>query len=178
MPLITTPRTTLRELTTDDADFVRALLNEPSFLQFIGDRGVRTSDDAADFIETRYRQSYREHGYGLHLMSRRDTGAPVGLCGFVRREALEHPDLGFALVPAAEGHGLAYEAAAATLDFGHRTLGLTPVLAVVQDDNHRSRRLLERLGFRENGHVLLPGDTAALLRYRWDAPSQEPVLTE
>ena len=146
-------------MTIDDARFICALLNQPSFLQYIGDRGVRTAEDAEGFIETRYRQSYRDNGYGLYVVEARDSATPVGICGFVRRAVLPHPDLGFALLPSHEGLGLAFEAAAATLDFGRHTLGLTRILAVVQADNVRSCALLERLGFRRDGELtLVPGE--------------------
>lgn len=170
MALIETHRTTLRELTLDDAPFIAQLLNEPAFLRYIGDRGVRTTDDAAAFIESRYRQSYRDHGYGLYHVALRETGASIGICGFVRRDGLDHPDLGFALTPAAEGRGLAFEAAEATLEYGWRGLGLPTVLAVVQPDNIRSQRLLGRLGFAPAGDVTLPGSQELLDLFRWLAP--------
>lgn len=145
-----------------DAEFICDLLNQPSFLKYIGDRDVRTPDEAAAFIETRYRQSYRDHGYGLYLVEQRDTAVPIGICGFVRRDALPDADMGFAFLPQFEGHGYAYEAAAATLAYAGVTLGLTRILAIAQPDNRRSHTLLRRLGFDESGDVLLPGDTVAL----------------
>lgn len=168
--LITTDRITLRELTVDDAAFINALLNQPSFLRFIGDRMVRSEEDAATFTETQYRQSYRDHGFGLYAIERRDGGDWVGICGLVRREGLDHPDLGFAVLPAHEGQGLAFEAAAATLDIAQRIHGMHRVLAVATPDNLRSHRLLARLGFRLEGTVTLPGGTAPLLRFVRDLP--------
>ncbi|MCC7053413.1 MAG: GNAT family N-acetyltransferase [Gemmatimonadaceae bacterium] len=164
--LFTSARTGLRELVPSDADFIRALLNEPSFLRFIGDRQVRTTAEAEHFTETRYRQAYRDHGYGLWLVERRADHAVMGLCGFVRRDALPHADLGFAFLPAYEGQGYAFEATQASLAYGAATLGLTQVLAIVQPDNARSIRLLERLGFVADGSVTMPGDTQPVRLYR------------
>lgn len=157
-------RTVLREMTVEDASFIRDLLNQPSFLRYIGDRQVRTSDDANRIIEERYRQSYREHGYGLWVVQRAEDGAPIGICGFVRRDVLPHPDLGFALLPEFEGHGLACEAAEASLAYARSALGFSHVLAIATRDNTRSLQLLQRLGFRADGEVTMPGDEVPLAR--------------
>ena len=160
--LIETPRTRLREMTIADEAFICALLNQPSFLRYIGDRHVRSVDDAATFIETRYRQSYRDHGYGLYVVELRETSEPIGICGFVRRDTLQDADMGFAFLTQFEGRGYAYESAAAALEYAGVTFGLTRVLAIAQPDNVRSHTLLQRLGFSANGDVLLPGDSVAL----------------
>src|SRR5437868_3605288 len=93
--ILETERLVVREMTEDDADFVFALLNSPGFLKYIGDRGLRSVDDARTFIETRYRQSYRDNGYGLYTVELRSDATPIGICGFVRRDTLPGPDLGF-----------------------------------------------------------------------------------
>jgi RimJ/RimL family protein N-acetyltransferase len=164
-----TARTRLRELTVGDAAFVCALLNEPSFLRFIGDRNVRTTDDAARFIETRYRQSYVDNGYGLYAIESRADDRPLGLCGFVRRPSLLHADLGFALLSPYEGMGYAHEAAAAVLAYGREVLGLSRVLAIAQGDNSRSHTLLLKLGFVRDGTVTMPGDATPLALFVHDA---------
>lgn len=157
-------RTVLREMTVDDAPFIRDLLNQPSFLRYIGDREVRTADDATRIIESRYRQSYRDHGSGLWVVQRAENGVPMGICGFVRRDVLPHPDLGFALLPEFEGHGLACEAAEAALAYARSTLGFSHVLAIATKDNTRSLQLLHRLGFRADGEVTMPGDAVPIAR--------------
>ncbi len=157
-----TARTRLREITVDDAPFICALLNEPSFLRYIGDRSVRTPDDAAQFIESRYRQSYVDHGYGLYVIESREDATPFGICGFVRRAALPHADLGFALLSPYEGQGYASEAAAAVLTHGRDVLGLTRVLAIAQADNSRSHALLLRIGFARDGVITMPGEDVPL----------------
>lgn len=160
MTLIETPRTVLRDMTADDAPFILDLLNQPTFLRYIGDRQVRTMHDSVQFIETRYRQSYRDHGYGLYIVQLRDTSQPIGMCGFVKRAGLPCADMGFAFLPAFEGHGYASESAIAALQFGRDTLGLGDLLAIAQPDNVRSHRLLQRLGFASTGELTLPGETA------------------
>ncbi len=166
MTIATTERTELRELTADDAAFILDLLNQPSFLRFIGDRQVRTLDDSVVCIETRFRKSYREHGFGSYAVLLRDSGAAIGICGFVRRESLPMADLGFAFLPQYEGHGYAREAAIATLDYGRTRLGLSQVMAIAQEDNERSHRLLTRLGFERTVVTTLPSDGVPVLVFR------------
>ena len=163
--ILDTDRLVLRELDSAlDAEFIFELLNTPKFIKYIGDRGVRSVEDAAAFIENRYRQSYREHGFGLYTVELRefdgdrentlDTGRvsalnpPIGVCGFVKRDTLPDPDIGFAFLPEFEGHGYGSESATAILDFGRTTLGFSRVLAITSQDNDVSGKLLEKLGFR------------------------------
>lgn len=178
MTLIETPRTRLREMTVGDAPFICDLLNQPSFLRYIGDRGVRTPADAETFIETRYRRSYRDHGYGLYVVESRATSEPMGICGFVKRDALPNADMGFAFLPQFEGAGYAYEAAAATLEVGLTAFGLTRVLAIAQPDNVRSHVLLTRLGFQPDGEVTLPGDSTALSLYVRELGAAQPPVSK
>lgn len=146
-PDIITLRLRLRRFTTDDASFARQLLNEPSFLEFIGDRGVRTHDDAVRYIEQGPIASYRAHGHGLLCMTLHD-GTPVGMCGLLRRPGLDLPDLGFALLPAHWARGLVVEASRAVIAHGREALGLDALLAITSPHNVRSMRVLEKLGFR------------------------------
>lgn len=152
--IVETERLVLREIVCDDAGFIFELLNTPSFLKYIGDRGVRSVDEARTFIEDRYRQSYRDHGYGLYIVEQKADGKPVGICGFVRRDALPGPDIGFAFLPQFEGKGYGYESATAIMAYGRDILGFEQVLAIVTPDNHASRRLLEKLGFRFTEHII------------------------
>jgi RimJ/RimL family protein N-acetyltransferase len=124
------------------------LLNEPSFLQNIGDRGVRTVEDARAYIENGPMSSYARHGFGLYLVELHGSGDPIGICGILKRDALPDPDLGYAFLPAYWKQGYALESAAAVRDYARGTLGLGRLLAVVSPANEPSIRLLERLGFR------------------------------
>ncbi|MFV8753824.1 GNAT family N-acetyltransferase [Nannocystaceae bacterium ST9] len=147
-------RLRLRRLSFDDAAFVLRLLNEDSFVQNIGDRGVRTLAQAHEYLRAGPLASYARHGHGLYLASLAE-GPAIGLCGLVRREGLEHPDLGYALLPEFTGQGFALEAGRATLEHGHVELGMPTIQAVVMPGNARSIRVLERLGFVAIGTVAL-----------------------
>jgi RimJ/RimL family protein N-acetyltransferase len=144
----------LRELEPErDAAFILELLNTPKFIQYIGDRQVRTEWDAAEFIRNRYAASYRDNGYGLYAVDLRFDGTSVGMCGFVRRDTLPGPDIGFSFLPEHERRGYGYESASAILDHGRRTLGFSDVYAITTLDNEASGRLLEKLGFSYDRNI-------------------------
>jgi [ribosomal protein S5]-alanine N-acetyltransferase len=163
MPVIETSRLQLCRFMLDDAPFILALLNEPSFLQYIGDRGVRTLDDARQYLNTGPLASYAQHGYGLYLAVRREDSVPIGMCGLLRRGSLDAPDLGYAFLPAYWSQGYATEAAAATLDYGRRTLGLGRIVAITAPENYRSIKLLEKLGLHFERMWRLAPDNVVML---------------
>ena len=156
--ILCTARLAVRELTADDAPFILALLNDPAFIEHIGDRGVRTIDTAASYIERGPRASYAQHGFGLWLVTLIDTAVPIGICGVLKRDILPDPDIGFAFMPEFRSLGYAFEAAAAVREFSRDTLRLPRLLAIVSPANARSIRLLERLGFAFERMVRIPGD--------------------
>lgn len=160
-----TARLVLRRLTAADAPFIFQLLNEPSWLQFIGDRGIRTVEDAVRYIETGPMAMYGRYGLGLYHVGLAATGQPVGVCGLLKRQALEDVDLGFALLPAFWAQGYAREASAAVLAHGRKVLGLRRIVAIVLRHNAPSRRLLEALGFTVERPVRLADDQEELLLY-------------
>lgn len=147
MSLLETPRLTLRRLSEEDAPFVLGLLNEPSFIRNIGDRGVRTLDDARAYITEGPVASYARHGFGLYLVELKEPRTPIGICGILKRDALPEPDLGFAFVPAYWSQGYGLESATAARDYARDTIGLPRLLAIVSPANAGSIRLLEKLGF-------------------------------
>jgi RimJ/RimL family protein N-acetyltransferase len=163
--VLETDRLILREFEATDDAFLLRLLNEPSWLRFIGDRGVRTLEDARRHVETVHRASYARNGFGLCCVVPRDTGVPAGMCGLVRRDTLPEVDVGFAFLPEAWGHGYASEAAAAVLAHARDRLGLRRVLAITSPDNHPSIRVLERIGMRREGEIRLPGEDRDLLLF-------------
>ncbi len=148
MSVLVTPRLALREFTLDDAAFALELVNEPAFLHNIGDKGVRTLEDARNYLQQGPIDSYARHGFGLYAACLRDAGgtAPVGMCGLVKRDGLPNPDVGYAFLERHWGRGYAVECAAATLDYGMRTLGLPRILAITSPDNRGSIRVLEKIG--------------------------------
>ncbi len=161
-----TDRLQLRELTPADAPFIRRLLNEPSFLRFIGDRGVRSDADAANYLLRGPMASYARHGHGLLRVGLRSDDTPVGICGLVQRDTLPVPDIGFAFLPEHWAQGFAFEAAEAALRHGREALGLSEILAIVTPGNDRSVALLERLGLRFEREVVLGSDTRPVLLFR------------
>jgi RimJ/RimL family protein N-acetyltransferase len=164
-PILETDRLVLRPLFEADAGFVLRLLNEPSFLKHIGDKGVRTREDAVAYIHDGPMRSYARFGFGLYLVALRATNRPIGLCGLLRREALEDVDVGFAFLPDARGKGYAFESAAAVLAYGRASLGLTRIVAIAAPENDASIRLLQKLGFAFERQICLPGDEKAVALY-------------
>ena len=158
MTVLQTQRLDLRQLVREDAPFILELVNEPSWLRFIGDRNVHSLEDAVGYIEKGPLESYAKNGFGLYLVVDRESGASAGLCGLIRRDVLPHVDIGFAFSPRFWGRGLAFEAASAVLAHGRDVLGLSPILAIVNPDNERSIALLEKLGMRFDRMFRLPPD--------------------
>ena len=161
----TTERLRLREATDADAPFFVEMLRDPGFVEMIGDRGVRSLDEARTYVQDRIRASYARHGYGMYVVERLPDGAALGQCGLVYRDAFAWTELGYALLPAHAGHGYATEAARATLRLAG-ALGLSEVHATVRAHNAPSVAVLERLGFVPSGTVTMPGETEALRHFR------------
>ena len=148
MLTLETPRLRLRTLTAEDAAFILELLNEPAWIRFIGDRGVRTLDDAREYILTGPAAMVARLGFGLLAVELKDGGVPTGICGLIKRDTMTEVDLGFALFERHWGRGYAYEAALAVLAHGRDVLKVPRVVALTDPANDRSGRLLEKLGFR------------------------------
>lgn len=165
--VLNTERLTLREFDSEDAGFVLRLLNEPAFLEFIGDKEVRTLDDARGYIETVPLASYAENGYGVYVVSRTGDGEPLGMCGLFKRDNLDHPDLGFAFLEAHFKQGFARESALGVMQYAAEVLGLPLIAAIVDPANRRSVVLLERLGFVREGGYLAPEDDEEIDYYAW-----------
>jgi ribosomal-protein-alanine N-acetyltransferase len=147
MSVIDTQRLQLRELDVNDAVFILELLNEPGFLRYIGDKGVRNLADAREYILKGPMASYERNGFGLYAACLRD-GAPIGICGLVKRDGLDDPDVGFAFLSRHWSKGYAVESAAAILKFARTDLGLDRVVAITSLDNSRSIAVLEKIGLR------------------------------
>lgn len=157
MAIVETDRLILRELDSDiDAESIFELLNTRKFIQYIGDRGVRSVEQARDFIDTRYRASYRDHGFGLYAVERKTNAAFIGICGFVKRDYLEHADIGFAFLPQFERQGYGFESATGMLRYGRESLAFERVFAITSQDNDVSGKLLTKLGFSLNGILTTP----------------------
>lgn len=163
--ILETGRLRLRELTTGDAAFIIDLLNTPGWLQYIGDRNVRTEVQAIAYLQNGPLKGYREHGFGMWRVETRADGTPIGMCGVMKREHLEAPDVGFALLPQYSGQGYAHEAARAVLNYAMESLGISKVSAIVLPGNTASIRLLEKLGLTFKKTITFPGSNEELLLY-------------
>lgn len=169
MLVIETGRLKLREATEADAPFVLALLNSAGFIENIGDRGVRTEDDARAYIRDRMIGSYRAHGFGMWLVEA--AGRPVGLAGLVRRDGLDDPDVGYAFIADAWGRGYAQEAAAAVMQHVRAALGIGRLAAITSPENYASMAVLRKIGFVFQGMILLPGAERESTYFLADRPA-------
>jgi len=148
MRVLETNRLALRRLTLADADFIFGLVNQPSWLRFIGDKNVRNLDDARNYLRTGPLDMYQRFGFGMFMVERKEDGVAVGTCGLLKRDTLPEPDIGYAFLPEFWGQGYAVEAATAVLDYGHYAHELTRILAIVSPGNERSVRVLEKCGMQ------------------------------
>lgn len=158
MKIIETERLLLREITEADAEFILELLNEPGWIQNIGDRGVRTIDGARAYIADRFRAGYERFGFGLYLVELKESGAPAGMCGLVKRDSLEDVDIGFAFLERFWSKGYAVESASAVMDYAQSALGLKRIVAIVSPGNRGSIKVLEKIGLHFERMIRMPGD--------------------
>ncbi|MCL6417655.1 GNAT family N-acetyltransferase [Aestuariirhabdus sp. Z084] len=165
MNTLLTPRLCIDELSLDDGDFILALLNDSDFLRYIGDRGVRTLEDAHQYLREGPMASYQRHGFGLWRLSARSDGRTLGMCGLLQRDALHVPDLGYALLADERRQGYTLEACRAVLADAKNRLGLSQVAALVDPENRASLALLEQLRFSLLGELCInpDGDRSRLL---------------
>ncbi len=168
MKILETKRLTLRQVSTDDAEFILALLNEPSFIRNIGDRGVRTLDEARAYILDRLVASYDNFGFGMYLVILKETGAPAGLCGLVRRDSLDDVDIGYAFLPQYWSKGYATESALAVKEYAKNTIGLERLVGITDPDNQGSIQVLEKIGLEFEKMVRLSEDDIELKLYAVD----------
>lgn len=159
MKIVETDRLTVRWLSPDDADFILELMNEPSWLRFIGNKGVRTRAAARGYILSGPLEMYSRLGFGLYLVELKEGGRAGGICGLIKRDALEDVDLGFAFLPAYWGKGYAYEAAAAVMEHAKTEFGINRLVAITTPDNDASIKLLEKLGFHFERMVKLSDES-------------------
>ncbi|MCB8963327.1 MAG: GNAT family N-acetyltransferase [Ardenticatenales bacterium] len=151
-------RLIIRHFTLADAPFIVALLNDPAFIANIGDRGIRTLAEAEAYLQNGAIASYAQHGFGLNLVVQKSSGESIGMCGLIRRATLPAVDIGYAFLPAYTGRGYAREAARLIMQTARQRHGLDRLLAIVNPDNERSIRLLQKLGFDYAGPIRLQPD--------------------
>lgn len=177
LKILETDRLILRLQTTDDAAFILELLNDPSWLQFIGNRNVKIIEDARSYILKSIRM-YEQFGFGLFLVEKKDDHIPLGICGLVKRDSLEDVDIGFAFLPQYWGKGYAYEAASAVMAHGRDTLGLNRIVAITTQDNHASIKLLEKVGLQYKQLIRLPNDPKELKLFVFDRRKENHITNQ
>ena len=173
MLILETDRLRLRWFhdTASDADFLRALLNDPGWLANIGERNVRTRRQARHWIATRHTAVYGRLGFGFWAIERKSDGALMGMCGLIKRDTFDDVDIGFAFLPAFRACGYAAEAAQATLAHGFATIGLRRIIAITSPDNAASGRLLEKVGLRFERMLAIQGEDREVRQYACAAPA-------
>ena len=163
--MLDTARLALRKLTLDDAELMLAVWNDPSFVRYVGDRGIRTIDDARAAMQSGALELYDTYGYGPYRMALKDTDNPVGICGLFRRDGLEIPDLGYATLPEYCGKGYAFEAATAVIDHARNGLSIARLIAIISPENAASIGLIRKLGFEFERMHTMPGADEAVQIY-------------
>lgn len=144
--ILETERLLLREFDLDDAEFIVELLNSPGWHEFIGNKKVRTAENAKKYLENGPLKSYRENGFGLWMVELKFVGVPIGTCGLIKRDSLDDVDIGFAMLPDFAGIGYGFEAASATLNYAKNKIGLKRIVAITLEKNTASIKLLEKIG--------------------------------
>jgi RimJ/RimL family protein N-acetyltransferase len=166
--VLETDRLILRRFIVADDRFILDLLNDPAWIEFIGDKGVRTLEDARDYLRRGPIAMYERYGFGLYLTERKSGHIPIGMCGLIKRDSLADVDIGFAFLPAFRTHGYAHESAAAVLAYGQNTFGMKRIVAITSPDNARSAALLEKLGMKLEKAVKLDGHDDKVRLYASD----------
>ena len=165
MKILETGRLTLSNLTLADAPFMLELMNEPAFIEYVADRGLRTEADAALYLAEKILPSYEKFGFGLYRVDLKDSESAIGICGLLKRDTLDDPDVGFSILNRFCRKGYAYEAATAVLDYGRTVLGLAQICGVTAPNNRTSIHLLEKLGLKLQRRIHLPGYGAESLLF-------------
>ncbi len=146
--IIESERAVLRKYTLDDTDFIINLLNQQSFIENIGDRGIKTIPDAEDYLKKSILNSYQQNGFGLNMVELKESKIPIGMCGILKRDTLDHADLGYAFLPEYCGLGYASEITETLIQSAKRLYNLEKIVAITNSHNKKSRKLLEKIGFK------------------------------
>lgn len=160
-----TERLIIREFEVTDAPFIIDLLNSPGWLQFIGDRGIRTLEDAQNYLLNGPMDSYKKNGFGLSLVALKEAQMPIGMTGLIKRDTLEDIDIGFAFLSEYEGKGYGYESTSAIMAYAQNYLKLKRVLAITMETNNHSINLLEKLGLSFDKKIRLTDDAEELMLF-------------
>lgn len=163
--ILETERLTLRKFNLDDTHFIIKLVNSEGWLKNIGDRNIKTEEQARNYLQNGPLKSYSEHGFGLWLVELKADQVPIGICGILKRDTLETPDIGFAFLPEFTGQGFAFEVASATMAFAKNDLKIGVISAITVPGNTTSIKLLEKLGFKFSRKIEAANGGADLLLF-------------
>lgn len=160
-----TERLTLKPADLEDADFFLKLYNLPTFIRFIGDRNLRTNEDAEKYIENKFRPQIERLGFGNYVVIHKELNEKIGAVGIFEREGLDVLDIGFSFFPEFEGKGFAYESAFNLKEIAAADFGISKLSAITSKDNFSSQKLIEKLGLKFQKFVTLPDETEELMYY-------------
>lgn len=134
------------------------MVNDPDWIKYIGDRNVKNIEDAEKYISERIIKSYNQYGFGLYLVIEKLSGANTGICGLLKRDYLDDPDVGFAFLPQFRGKGYTFESASAIIKYGIDNFGMNKLSAIIKWNNERSITVLMKLGFKFTQNIKLPDE--------------------
>ena len=162
---MSTDRLLINRITLDDADFILKLMNDKDWIKNIGDRGIRTIEEAKEYIRTRFLKTYNEAGFGFYSLILKDTQQIIGIAGLVDREGIDDIDIGYGMLPEFRGKGYAFEATKAVFEYGYKDLKLDKIVAIVNPDNPGSIKLLSKLGLKFEKMIRLPDEEIDIMLF-------------
>ena len=165
MKALHTARLTIDELTREDASFILGMLNDRDFIRYVADRGIRTEEQACEYLENKVMTSYKKHGFGMAAVRLKTTGETIGMCGLIKRDSLEDVDIGYGFLPRSRGQGYACEAVEAVMAMGRRDFGLSRIVAIIHPQNIASRALAERVGMHLDSMIRLTPEEEKICLY-------------
>ena len=162
---MSTDRLLINRITLDDADFILKLMNDKDWIKNIGDRGIRTIEEAEEYIRTRFLKTYNEVGFGFYSLIIKETQQIIGIAGLVDREGIDHIDIGYGMLPEYRGKGYAFEATKAIYDYAYQDLKIDKIVAIVNPDNPGSIKLLTKLGLEFEKMIRLPDEEIDIMLF-------------
>jgi RimJ/RimL family protein N-acetyltransferase len=158
MKILETERLIVEEAILSDADFFLELLNSPNWIKFIGDRNINSLEDATNYVQESLIDKYKKNGFGFYKLSLKSTNEPIGAVGFLKRDTLEFPDIGYAILPKHENKGYVSEAAKAVFEYGKNELKLKTILGITTEENLASQKILLKIGLHFIDKRILDGE--------------------
>jgi len=162
---MSTDRLLINRITLDDAGFILKLMNDKDWIKNIGDRGIRTIEEAEEYIRTRFLKTYNEVGFGFYSLIIKETQQIIGIAGLVDREGIDHIDIGYGMLPEYRGKGYAFEATKAIYDYAYQDLKIDKIVAIVNPDNPGSIKLLTKLGLEFEKMIRLPDEEIDIMLF-------------